>query len=166
MASRGKGRRGCPRDNSQSPPVFDPQAFIDVIGTAVAIIAQVSLVAATISLTSVTMGQGGTSNLQGFQPHHPQTYMGGGNSMVKTTLAIGRDVDDTWSIRDMGVGAKRKENQSSSNSRNKQKTSTPRGFQGRGHDYQGQGRVEVSRQKGQMPCYHCHQPRHMRRNCF
>ena len=29
--------------------------------------------------------------------------------MVRISLAIGRQVDDTWSIRDMGVSAKRKE---------------------------------------------------------
>ena len=34
--------------------------------------------------------------------------------MVRTTLAIGRGVDDTLSIRDMGTSTKRKENQSSS----------------------------------------------------
>ena len=85
------------------------------------------------------VGQGGMSNLQGFQAHHPQTYMGGEDSMVRTALAIGREVDDTRSIRDMGAGAKRKENQSSSNLGKKQKTSTPQGFQGRGRDYQGQG---------------------------
>ena len=34
--------------------------------------------------------------------------------MVKTTLSIGRGVDDTQKIRDMGASTKRKENQSSS----------------------------------------------------
>ena len=34
--------------------------------------------------------------------------------MVRTSLAIEREVDDTHSIRDMGAGTKRKENQSSS----------------------------------------------------
>ena len=34
--------------------------------------------------------------------------------MVRTALAIGRGVDDTHSIRDMGASTKRKENQSSS----------------------------------------------------
>ena len=42
--------------------------------------------------------------------------------MVRTTLAIEREVDDTRSIRDVGASAKRKENQSSSSSRKKQKT--------------------------------------------
>ena len=86
--------------------------------------------AATIVRTSATVGQGGTSNVQGFQAHHPLTYMGGGDSMVKTTLAIGRGVDDTWSIQDMGASTKRKENQSFSNSGKKRKTSFPRGIQG------------------------------------
>ena len=36
--------------------------------------------------------------------------------MVRTSLAIEREVDDTQSIRDMSAVAKRKENQSSSNS--------------------------------------------------
>ena len=49
--------------------------------------------------------------------------------MVRTALAIGRGVDDTQSIRDMGPSTKRKENQSSSNSGRKRKTSIPRGFQ-------------------------------------
>ena len=55
---------------------------------------------ATIAWTSATVGQRGTSNLQGFQAHHPPTYMGGGD--------FEREVDDTRSIRDMGAGAKRK----------------------------------------------------------
>ena len=43
--------------------------------------------------------------------------------MVKTTLAIEREVDDTRSIRDMSASAKRKKNQSPSSSKKKQKTS-------------------------------------------
>ena len=127
MASRGRRRRGRPRGNSQPTPVFDPQAFIKAMGTAIAIIAQESDVAATIAWTSATVGKGGTSNLQKFQAHHPPTYMGGGDSMVRITLAIEREVDDTLSIRDMGASAKRKENQSSSSSRKKHKTSASYG---------------------------------------
>ena len=56
MASRGRGRRGRPRGNSQPPRVFDPQAFIKVVGAAVTIIAQASAVAATIARTSATVG--------------------------------------------------------------------------------------------------------------
>ena len=81
--------------------------------------------AATIARTSATVVQGVISNLQGFQAHHPPTYMGGGASMVRTSLAIEREVDDTRSIRDMGADAKRKENRSSSNSRKKQKATIP-----------------------------------------
>ena len=68
--------------------------------------------------------------------------------MVRTTLAIGRGVDNTWSIQDMGASTKRKENQSSSNSIRKRNISIPRGFQGRGGGYQGQGRVGASSQTG------------------
>ena len=98
------------------------------MGAAVAIIAQAIVVASTIARTSAMVGQEGTSNIQGFQAHHPLTYMGGGDSMVRTALAIGRGVDDTRSIRDMGASTKRKENQSSSNSGRKWKTYILRGF--------------------------------------
>ena len=50
--------------------------------------------------------------------------------MVRTALAIEREVDDTQSIRDMGASAKRKVNKSSSSSRKMQKTSASHGFQG------------------------------------
>ena len=81
---------------------------------------------ATIAWTSASVSQGGTSNLQGSQAHHPPTYMGEGDSMVRISLAIGREIDGTWNIRDMGASAKRKENQSSSSLEKKQKTSIPR----------------------------------------
>ena len=68
--------------------------------------------------------------------------------MVRTALAIKREVDDTRSIREMGACAKRKENQYSSSSRNKQKTSISYEFQGWGCDYQGQGRVGAFNQTG------------------
>ena len=48
MASRGCGRRGRPRENSQPLLVFDPQAFIEAIGAAVAIIVQASVVVAIV----------------------------------------------------------------------------------------------------------------------
>ena len=63
MENRGRGRRSHPRENSQLSLVFDPHTFIEAIGVVVTIIAQASLVAATIARTSVTVGQGGTSNL-------------------------------------------------------------------------------------------------------
>ena len=51
--------------------------------------------------------------------------------MVKTTMAIKREVDDIWNIRDAGVKDKKKKSQlSSSISRKKQRTSAPQGFQG------------------------------------
>ena len=49
MASRGRGRRGRPRGTGQAPPafykppVFDQQAFVEVIGIAVAAIAQAGI---------------------------------------------------------------------------------------------------------------------------
>ena len=85
--------------------------------------------------------------------------------MVRTSLAIEREVEDTRSIQDMGASAKRKENQSSSSSRKKKKTSTSYEFQGQCRNYQGQGRVGASSKTEQMTCYYFHQPRHMRRNC-
>ena len=90
MENRERGHTARPRDNSQPPSVFDPQAFIEAIGATVAIIVQASVVTATTAWTSTMMVQEGTSNLQGFQAHHPPTYMGGGNSMVRTALAIER----------------------------------------------------------------------------
>ena len=58
--------------------------------------------------------------------------------MVKTAMAIKREVDDAQSIRDSSVKNKRRESQpSSSSSGMKQKTSTSHGFQGQGRDYQG-----------------------------
>ena len=116
MESLRRGSRGRPRENSQTPPMFNSRVLIVAIGTAFTIIVQASVVTATTTRTSATVGQGGTSNLQGFQAHHPLTYMERGDSMVRTSLAIEREIDDTRSIRDMGIGAKRKENQSSFNS--------------------------------------------------
>ena len=87
------------------------------------------------------------------------------DSMVMTAMAIKREIEDARSIRDTVASDKRKEGQPSSTLRKKQKTSIPRGFQGRGRGYQGQGQVESSCHTGQMTCYHYHQPRHMRRDC-
>ena len=77
---------------------------------------------ATFARTSATVSQGGTSDLQGFQAHQPPTYMGGGDSMARTALAIEREVDDTWSIQGIDASAKRKEDQSSSSSKKKKKS--------------------------------------------
>ena len=59
------------------------------------------------------------------------------DSMVRTAMAIEREIDDARSIRDTGASDKRKEGQSSSSSRKKHKASGSRGFQGQGHGYQG-----------------------------
>ena len=72
MASRGRGRRGCPRGASQAPPVFDQEAFIEAMGAAVA----------TATQADAARGQGGASNLQRFKAHHPPTFTGGGDPMV------------------------------------------------------------------------------------
>ena len=63
----------------------------------------------------------------------------------------------------MGAGTKRKEDPSSSNSGKKQKASGSQGFQSPG--YPGQGRARVAIRVGQMLCFHCQQPGHMRRDC-
>ena len=96
--------------------------------------------------------------------------------MVKTTMAIQKEMNDARNIRDAGVVKdKRKESQlSTSGSRKKQKTSTPQGFQGQGQGYQsyGQGRsfpggksFMACRQLRQGTCYHYHHPGHLRRDC-
>ena len=59
------------------------------------------------------------------------------DSMVRTAMDIEIEIEDARSIRDAGVGDKRKESQSSSSSGKKLKASNSRGFQGRGHGYQG-----------------------------
>ena len=86
---------------------------------------------------------GGSSNLKRFEAHNPLALKGGGDSVVAShCFGLVR--------KDTGASAKRKENQSSSSSRKKKKTSVSYGFQGWGHCYQGQGRVKVSNQTGQM----------------
>ena len=78
MASRGRGRRGRPRGAGQAsptfdqPPIFDQQAFVEVVGIAAAAIAQ----------ASIASSQGGPNNLQRFRAHHPPTFTGGGDPMV------------------------------------------------------------------------------------
>ena len=96
------------------------------------------------------------------------------DSMVKTVIAIEREVDDARSIRDASANDKREESQLfSSSSGKKQRTSTPRGFQGQSRGYQGQGQDQsfqdgrhfrATSQSGQRTCFHCHQPGQMRRN--
>ena len=78
MANRGRGHRGRPWGTGQAPPtfdqppVFDQQAFVEVVGVA----------AATIAQASIAGNQGGPSNLQRFRAHHPPTSTGGGDPMV------------------------------------------------------------------------------------
>ena len=57
------------------------------------------------------------------------------DSMVRTAMAIEREIEDARSIRDAVVSGKRKKDQHSSSSGKKQKTSIPRGFQGWGCGY-------------------------------
>ena len=72
MASRGRGRSGHPRGTGPPLPVFDPQDFMETMGTIVATIVQAGVVG----------GQGGMSNLQRFKAHHPLTFRGGGDPLV------------------------------------------------------------------------------------
>ena len=72
MASRGRGRRGRPLGASQTPPVFDQQAFTEAMIETFASFTQVS----------ATGSQGGSSNLQRFKSHHPSTFIGEGDPMV------------------------------------------------------------------------------------
>ena len=53
MASRGQGCKGRPRGTGPPPPIFDPQAFIETMGSTIATIVQ----------AGVAGGQGGMSNL-------------------------------------------------------------------------------------------------------
>ena len=85
------------------------------------------------------------------------------DSMVGTVLTIEREMEDARSTRDASVSGKRKDSQSSSSSGKRQRASSSRGFQSRGHPSQGQ--MRVAGQEGQMVCYHCQQPGHMRRDC-
>ena len=66
------------------------------------------------------------------------------DSMVSTALIIEREIENARSIRDTGVGGKRKESRSSSSSGKNPKASSSRGFQSRG--YQGQGQTRTPSQ--------------------
>ena len=79
------------------------------------------------------------------------------DSMVGTALTIEREIEDARSTRDAGVGNKR-EDQPSSSSGKRQKTSASREFQDQGQDW-------AVRQAGQVICYFCRQPGHVRRDC-
>ena len=92
---------------------------------------------------------------------------GGVDSRVRTTMTTEGGVDDIRGIHDP----------SSSNPGKKQKTSVSQGYPRRGRGHQDQGkdetpqsqssvrRVRVASQDGQIVCYLCQQPGHMRRDC-
>ena len=86
------------------------------------------------------------------------------DSMVRTAMAIEREIEDSRSIQDAGTSGKRKESRSSSGSGKKPKASSSQRFQSCG--YQSQGQVKASSQVGQVTCFHCQQPGHMRRDCL
>ena len=77
--------------------------------------------------------------------------------MVGTTLTIEREIEDAWGIRVADAGENRVD-QPSSSSGKRQKTSTS-------HEFQDQGQNEAFSQAGQMICYFCRQPGHVRRDC-
>ena len=85
------------------------------------------------------------------------------DSMVGIALTIEREIENARSTRDASASSKRKDSQSSSNSGNRQRASSSRGSQSSGHP--GRGQMRVAGQEGQMVCYHCQQPGHMRRDC-
>ena len=68
------------------------------------------------------------------------------DSMVRTAMAIEREIDNARSIRDMGASDKRKEGHSSSSSGKKLKASSSQGFQGQGRGSQGQGHIKAASQ--------------------
>ena len=140
MENRGRGSRGDGWGNNRTPPVSDQQAFIESIGAATAIPAQ----------TCAMVSRGESSNLQRFEANHPPAFGGGGDSMVRTAMAIEKEANDTRNIWEQGVGkGKRKENQSSSSiSGKKQRTLASHEFQGQDHDYQGQVRSGLLGRQG------------------
>ena len=79
------------------------------------------------------------------------------DSMVGTALTIEREIEDARSTRDAGVGSKR-EDQPSSSSGKRQKTYAS-------HEFQDQGQDWAVSQAGQVICYFCRQPGHVRRDC-
>ena len=85
------------------------------------------------------------------------------DSMVGTALTIEREIEDALDIRAADTGGKR-DDQSSSSSRKRQKTSASQGFQGQGQGYQDKGQDGAFGQAGQVICYFCRQPGHMRRD--
>ena len=86
------------------------------------------------------------------------------DSMVRTAMAIEREIEDAQSIQDEGTSGKRRESQFSSSLGKKPKASSSRGFQGQGRGHQGQGQIRASSQAGSLTCFHCHLPGHVRRD--
>ena len=80
------------------------------------------------------------------------------DSMVGTTLIIEREIEDEWGIQVTDAGENR-EDQPSSSSGKRQKTSAS-------HEFQDQGQDGAFSQAGQMICYFCRQPGHVRRDCL
>ena len=78
MASRGRGRRGCPQGTGQAPPtfdqppVFDQQTFVEAVG----------ITTNAIARAGIAGRQEDPSNLRRFRTHHPPTFTGGGDPMV------------------------------------------------------------------------------------
>ena len=109
------------------------------------------------------MSQSGSKDLQRLEVHCPPLVRGGVDSRVRTTITIKGEVDVMHGIQDMGADTKRKGDQPSSSLGKKQKALGSQGFQSPG--YPGQGRARVAKRAGQMLCFHCQQPTHMRRDC-
>ena len=72
MASRGRGRRGRPRGTGQAPPLFDQQAFTEVV----------TITATSIAQAGIAGRQEDPSNLHRFRAYHSLTFTGGGDPMV------------------------------------------------------------------------------------
>ena len=72
MASRGRGRKGRPQDTSQTPPVFNKQAFAEAR----------SVTSVAIAQAGIASRHGDPSNLQRFRTYHPPTFTGGRDPMV------------------------------------------------------------------------------------
>ena len=86
--------------------------------------------------------------------------------MVRMAITIEREVEDAWSIWDVGSSAKMKENQpSSSSSGKKHRTSASREFQRQGRGYQDRGHFRTPSQPGKKAYFQCHKLGYFRRDC-
>ena len=84
MPSRGHEGRGGGRGNSRVPLALDQQAFIEALGTTVAMISQ----------ACAMVSQGGSNDLQRLEAHYPPMVREGVDSMVRTTVAIEGELGD------------------------------------------------------------------------